>query len=130
MVEKHPFAVPAAILFFARLVFSVVFAAEPGGSADVIRAFTCLVEKEAEGIDYLEAENEARIRTEAEKIFPLRPSVSSKEAARMDREGEKAFLEDELSKVFPLSEAENRRIAEKEAETVFPLYRSSPICCS
>ena len=123
MIELRQLAVRmTAMLLCMRLVGSALFAAEPGGPADVIRSFSDLVDRAAESAEYLEAEHAARIRIEAEKIFPLLPSVSSKEAARMDREGEKAFLAEELRKEFPVSDTEIRHAMEKEAETLFPLY--------
>lgn len=111
-----------ALLLCVRIVCSALLAAEPGGPADVIRSFSELVDREAGSAEYLEAEDAARIRIEAEKIFPLLPSVSSKEAAKMDRDGEKAFISKELKKEFPVSDTEIRRSVEKEAETLFPLY--------
>ena len=117
-------AIAAAALLCARTAFCPAGAADmpSAGSTDVLRAFKDLVEKESEGLDYLEPDDISRIREQAEKIFPLQPAVSSKEAVRRDREGEKAYLAGELQKAFPLTDAEVRRSAEKESQTVYPLY--------
>ena len=122
LLTRTVIAAFVALFGIAAVSFSAFAEEPPVGPSDVIRLFTDLVEKEAQGVDYLEPEDVERIRLGALDIFPLEPTVPAKEAARKDREGEMAFLAEELRKEFPLSDAEFRQAAEKEAEALFPLY--------
>ena len=122
MFTRCCFAALAVVCFFLSPGLPSAFAAAPGCPADVMRSFSELVEKEAEAAGYLEEKQVIRLRAQAEEIFPLHPKVSIGEAARLDREGEKTFLNEEIRKKFPRHDAEYRRAVEKEAEALFPLY--------
>jgi len=115
----------AALAVLFLLPCSGVFsahAATPGDPTEIIHSFSALVDEEAAGVDYLEEEQVSRIRARAGELFPLRPKVSAGEAARIEKEGEKAFLAEEIRKTFPRSEAEVRQDAEKEAADLFPFF--------
>lgn len=122
MFSFRRFSALAAVFLLSLFAVFSAAAAEPVSPGSVMKAFSALVDKAAEDAGYLDPEQVARIRTQAEKIFPLHPEIPSREAARLDREGEQAFISGEIRKKFSRSAAEVREELEKKAATLFPLF--------